>query len=120
MLGDLPLTHGLQGGLSLAVAQRHNGSRVPLGLLGRIPVFLRSVAVLGGRWGRGCRAGVGFGRHQELVAGGRSVSKGALWLRLLLLLLFVAASAVVHFFQLQAVSVVQVVFNKYLQPLQMR
>lgn len=119
MLGDLPLTHGLQGGLSLAVAQCHNGSRVPLGLLGRIPIFLRSVAVLGGRWGRGCRAGVGFGRHQELVAGGRSVSKGALRLRMRMLLL-VAASAVVQFFQLQAVSVVQAIFNKYLRPLQIR
>lgn len=100
VLGDLPLTHGLQGGLSLSVAQGHNGSWVALGFLGRVPIFFHFVALLGGRWGRRCRAGVGFGRHQELVAGGWRVSEGLLQLRL------VAAAAVVQFVQLQVFSVV--------------
>lgn len=117
VLGDLPLTHGLQGGLSLAVAQGHNRSRVPLGLLDWIPIFLHSVALLRGRWRRRRRAGVGFGGHQELVAGGWSVSKGALRLQLRQLLL-AAAATVVQFIQLQAFAVVQAVFNKYLRPLQ--
>lgn len=110
LLGDLPLAHGLQRSLSLAVPQGHDRSRFRQDLLSRVPVLLGFLPVLGRRRRRGGGAHVGPVGHQHLMAGGRSLSQGALGLRPLPL----ATAAVVELIQLQIFSFIDSVLNEYL------